>query len=74
MPPKNGLQKIQPENPSRAQSKIQSADVAVLEASQYAHLRNKKDLEKPKILQLAILHLSAFQDIRDWSFSSFSAY
>ena len=49
MPPKNGLQKIQPKNPSRAQSKIQSADVAGVEASQHALLRSKNYPEKLKI-------------------------
>ena len=62
----NATEKRPPKNSARisiaAQSKIQSADVAGVEASQHAHLRSKNDPEKNrKFLQLAVLHLSAFQ-------------
>ena len=48
---------------SAAQSKIRRADVAGVEASQHLHLRSKNYPEKKKriFLQLAVLHLSAFQ-------------
>ena len=55
-PPKNS-----PRNSIAAQNEIQSADVAKLETSQYASLRTENDPEKPKFLQLAVLHTSAYQ-------------
>ena len=55
-PPKHSARKSM-----TAQSKIQSADVAGPGTCQHAHLRRKTDPEKPRFLQLAVLHVSAYQ-------------
>ena len=59
MPPKNGLQKIQPENPSWPKSRVpmwqgwKLLNMPIREAKMIPKNR--------KFLQLAVLHLSAFQ-------------